>query len=165
MFPKLTQVSGDMYEAKVNVEWKGYITVDIGRNPRSTNLYWQLVDPVFSLLELGFEYPSGRLVKCAVLLFNGDVEERQTESLPNAIQGTPLFDLSHWTVNPDNPAVRSNHLEQQGRIRLLKKQNGLSIVCKDSPRLRSVTYGGNVVCDFGEGDELVAVSLVGDFPI
>jgi hypothetical protein len=165
MFPKLARASSDRHEAVVNVESKGYITVAIARNPRATNVYWQLVDPVFSLLELGFEHPSGRLVKCAVPLFNGDVEDRRTETLPSAVQGTPFFDLSHWTVNPDNPADRSNHLEQPGRIRLLKKQNGLSIICKDGPALRSVLYGEKLICEFGEGDELVALTLAGDFPI
>jgi hypothetical protein len=165
MFPKLARVSNDRYEAVVDVEWKGYMTAKIGWNFRSTNLYWQLVDPVFSLLELGFEHPSGRLVHCAVPLFNGDVEDRRMESFPNAVQGTPLFDLSCWTVNPDNPAAHSNHLEQPGRIRLVKKENGLSIICKDRPTLRSVLYGEKLICEFGEGDELVALSLVGDFPI
>jgi hypothetical protein len=165
MFPKLSRLSDDQHAAQITVEWKGYITAKIDWNLRATNVYWQLVDPVFSLLELGFEWPSGRLTHCAVPLFNGDVEDRQTESLQHAVQGTPLFDLSHWTVNSDNPAARSNHLEQSGRIRLMKKENGLSIICKDSPALRSVAYGGNLVCDFGEGDELVALSLVGDFPL
>ena len=82
MFPKLARVSNDKYEAVVNVERKGYITVAIARNPRATNLYWQLVDPVFSLLELGFEHPSGRLVKCAVPFFDGRLRiSRRTLSL------------------------------------------------------------------------------------
>ncbi len=91
MFPKLARVSSDKYEAVVNVEWKGYITVAIDRNPRATNLYWQLVDPVFSLLELGFEHPSGRLVKCAVPLFNGEVEDQQTHPLPRAAFGDSIL--------------------------------------------------------------------------
>jgi hypothetical protein len=165
MFPELARVSNDGYEAAVHVEWKGYITVDIARNPRATNVYWQLVDPVFSLLELGFEHPSGRLVKCAVPLFNGEVEDQQTQPLPQATVGTPFFDLSPWSVDAANPAARGNHLEQSGRIRLLKKQNGLSIICKDGPTLRSVLYGEKLICEFGEGDELVALTLVGDFPL
>jgi hypothetical protein len=165
MFPKLARVSNDKYEEAVNVEWKGYITVDIARNPRATNVYWQLVDPVFSLLELGFEHPSGRLMNCAVPLFNGEVEDREIQSLPQATQGTPFFDLAPWLVNVSNPAARANHLEQSGRIRLTKKHGGLSIICKDSPTLRSVLYGEKLICEFGEGDELVALTLVGDFPL
>lgn len=165
MFPKLSRLSDDQYAAQITVAWKGYITAEVDWNPRATNVYWQLVDPVFSLLELGFESPSGRLTHCAVPLFNGDVEDRRTEPLPNAVQGAPLFDLSLWTVNPDNPAARGNHLEHPGRIRLLKKQNGFSIVCQEGTPLRSVAYGKKIICDFGEGDELVALGLIGDFPI
>jgi hypothetical protein len=165
MFPKLSGLSDDQHLAQITVEWKGYITVDVARNPRATNVYWQLVDPVFSVLELGFEHPSGRLVNCAVPLFNGNVEDRGMESLPSATPGTPYFDLSPWTVNTTDPAARSNHLEQPGRIRLLKKHDRLSIICRDSPALRSVAYGGKLVFDFGEEDELVALSLMGDFPL
>src|SRR6202521_1815973 len=74
-----------------------------------------------SLLELGFEWPSGRLTHCAVPLFNGEVEDCQTETLPNAPPGTPFFDLSPWAVKVSNPAARGNHVEQPGRIRLVKK--------------------------------------------
>ncbi len=165
MFPKLTRVSNDNYEAVINVERKGYITVAIARNPRATNVYWQLVDPVFSLLELGFEHPTGRLVKCAVPLFNGEVEDQQTQARPRAVAGTPLFDLRPWRVDVSNPAAHGNHLEQPGRIRLLKGQRGLTIVGKDGPPLKSVAYGGSLVCDFGEADELLALTLVGDFPL
>ena len=165
MFPKLARVSSDKYEAVVNVEPKGYITVAIARNPRATNLYWQLVDPVFSLLELGFEHPSGRLVKCAVPLFNGEVEDQPTHPLPRAASGTPFFDLGPWPVDVSNPAARGNHLEQPGRIRLVKKQRALTIICKDGHPLRSVAYGRSLVCDFGEADELLALTLVGDFPL
>ena len=165
MFPKLVQVSEAQYTPQVTVEGKGYVTVDIARNPRATNLYWQLVDPVFSLLEVGFEWPSGRLISFAVPLFKGEMEDQQTQPLPQATVGTPFFDLSPWSVDAGNPAARGNHLKQSGRIRLLKKQNGLSIICKDGPALRSVAYGGNLVCDFGGGDELMALGLVGNFPV
>ena len=165
MFPRLVRISEDLHQADVTVEWKGYITVLIDKNPRAVNLYWQIVDPVFSLLELGFEHPSGRLVKCAVPLFNGDVEDQHTEPLSNAAQGTPFFDLSPWPLQVSDRDVRGNYLEQLGRIRLLKKQNGIMIVCKDSPPVRSLAYGEKLVCDFGEGDELVSLSLVGDFPL
>lgn len=165
MFPKLSRVSSDKYEAVVNVERRGYITVDIARNPRATNLYWQLVDPKFSQLELGFEHPSGRLVKCAVPLFNGEVENQQTHRPPIATSGTPFFELEPWPVDVSNPAARGNHLEQPGRIRLVKRQQGLTIICQDGHPVRSIAYGRSLGCDFGDADELLALTLVGDFPI
>jgi hypothetical protein len=165
MFPKLSRTSNEKYVAEVRVERKSYVTTEIGWSFRSTNLYWKLVDPEFSLLELGFEWPSGRLVKCAVPLFNGDVEDQTTEAPPNAAPGTPFFDLSPWTADTANPAARSNHLEQLGRTRLVKIHNGLSIVCGNSPARHSVIYAERVICGFGGDAELVALTLVGDFPL
>jgi|SRR5215831_941153 len=165
MFLKLARTSVEHYEAKIVVESKGYITVDIGRNPRATNLYWQIVDTQFSLLELGFEYPSGRLVNCAVPLFNGEVENCVAEPLSHGPLGTPFFDLSPWSVDTSNPAARGNHLEQPGRIRILRRQGGISIVCRDIPVRRSLTYGANLICGFGSEEDLVDISLIGDFPI
>lgn len=165
MFPKLARISDERYSAEITVEWKGYITANIGRNPRATNLYWQLVDPAFSQLELGFEHPSGRLVNCAVPLFNGDINDQHALPLPRTTAGTPFFDLAPWPVNVSNPATRANHLEQSGRIELMRKSGGLSIICKDSPTLRSVLYGERLICEFGQAGELVALTLVGEFPL
>jgi hypothetical protein len=124
MFPKLSRLSDDQHAAQITVKWKGYITAKIDWDFRSTNLYWQFVDPNFSLLELGFEWPSGRLTHCAVPLFNGEVEDCHSETLPNAPPATPFFDPSPWAVQVSNPAARGNHLEQPGRIRLVKKHGG-----------------------------------------
>jgi len=165
MLPKLSRLSNDQYTAQVTVEWKGYITAEIDWNFRATNLYWQLVDPKFSQLELGFEHPSGRLVKCAVPLFNGDVEDQRSEVLLSATPGTPFFDLSPWPLQVSEQEIHGNHIEQPGRIRLARKHNGLSIICRNNSPRRSVIYADSLVCDFGEGDELVAITLVGDFPL
>jgi len=165
MFPRLLRVTDASYQPEITVESKSYITVRLGKSRGGTHVYWQLVDPVFSLLELGFEHPSGRLVKCAVPLFNGELEDQQAQPLARATPGTPFFDLAPWPVNASNPAARANHLEQSGRIRLTKKHGGLSIICKDSPTLRSVLYGEKLICEFGEADELVALTLVGDFSL
>jgi hypothetical protein len=99
------------------------------------------------------------------VLFNGEVEDQQAQPLQRATPGTPFFDLTPWPVNVSNPAARANHLEQSGRIGLTKKHGGLSIICKDGPTLRSVLYGEKLICEFGEGGELVALTLVGDFPL
>jgi hypothetical protein len=91
MYPRLLRTSPEQFTAEVVAERKGYITVRIGKNPRALNLYWQLVDPTFSLLELGFEWPSGRLVHCSVPLFNGEVEEDRARGFPNAVPGAPFL--------------------------------------------------------------------------
>jgi len=165
MFPILASISDEHYEATVVVEKKSYITAKIAWDAGATSLYWQLVDPEFSLLELGFEWPSGRLVKCAVPLFNGEVEDKQSESLPSATPGTPFFDLSLWTVDTTDPAARGNHLDEPGRIRLVKKNGGLSIICMDSFPVSSVVYAEKLICDFGPRGELIAITLVGHFPL
>jgi len=165
MFPKLAKVSEEQYRPDISVQGKGYITICVARNSRATNVYWQLVDPDFSLLELGFEWPSGRLINCAVSLFNGEVEDCQNQTPPQGNPGTPMFDLSPWPLQVSEREVRGSHIKQPGRIRLLKKHKGVSIVCQEGFPLRSVEYGGKLVCDFGGGNELLALSLVGDFPL
>lgn len=165
MFPKLTQVSEGRYSPEINVEGKGYVTVDIARNPQATNLYWQLVDPAFSLLELGFEWPSGRLVNCAVPLFKGEVEDDQSQTVRQGIAGTPFFDLAPWPLQVSDREVRGNHLRHPGRIRLLKGQNALSIICQNGSPFHSITYGGKLVCDFGMNNEIVALNLLGNFSL
>jgi hypothetical protein len=166
MSPKLLRTSSDQFTAEVVVEWKGYITVRIGRNPRAVNLYWQLVDPKFSQLELGFESPSGRLMACSVPLFNGEVEEQKARGFLNAVPGTPFFDLSLWPPNvSETKGNRSHHIEQPGRIRLLKDENLLLIVIKDDPPLKSVLYADKLICNFGENGELLALGLKGSFPL
>ena len=166
MFPRLVRTSSNHYTAEIVVEWKGYITVDIGWNSRSTNLYWQFVDPKFSLIELGFEWPSGRLVHCAVPLFNGEVEEYQTRPLPDTVIGTPCFDLSPWPVHfSERGGERGQHIEQPGRIRLVKYANQLLIVIKDGHPLQSVLYADKLICNFGEDSELLSLGLKGPFPL
>jgi hypothetical protein len=164
MFPKLVQVSDAQCSPEINVEGKGYITVDMGRNPRANNLYWQLVDPVFSLLELGFERPSGRLINCAVPLFKGEIEDCQTQILPNGTAGTPFFDLSPWPVDlPESGGNRGHHIKQAGRIRLLKSDGLLSIVIKDSHPFQSLLYAGKIICNFGKDGTLLSLGLKGSF--
>lgn len=162
MFPKLVQLSDAQYSPEVTVEGKGYMTVDIGRNPMSVNLYWQLVDPVFSLLEMGFEYPSGRLMSCAVPLFKGEVEQSETQPVAT-VSGTPLFDVSSWPLSISGREVRGNHIKQEGRIRLAKFADGVSIITQNTTPFRSIAYGRALLCSFDERDELSALHIVGDF--
>jgi hypothetical protein len=60
MFPKLSRLSDDQHAAQITVERKGYITAKIDWDFRSTNLYWQFVDPNFSLLEIGLRVAVGQ---------------------------------------------------------------------------------------------------------
>ncbi len=164
MFPKLIQVSEVRYEPEIAVEGKGYITVNIGRDSRATNLYWRLVDPVFSLLELGFEHPSGRLMNCAVPLFNGEIETSEAQAVVTG-SGTPFFDLSPWPLCVTGTVIRGRHLSQEGRIRMTRLPNGLSIVLKEATWVRSIAYGSSLVCSVDESNELSAINLVGEFDV
>lgn len=165
LFPRLTGTTNSNYTAQITVESKGYITVRVAKDPRATNLYWQLVDPKFSLLELGFESPSGRLVHCSVPLFNGEVEDRRNESVPTATTGVPLFDLSPWPLRVTAREVRGNHLEQAGRIRLVSKDGGLSILSDETIPARNILYAEKLICGFSNSDELVAITLVGSYQL
>lgn len=166
MYPQLVSTSKDRFTAEIVVEWKGYITARIGKDPRAVNLYWQLVDPKFSQLELGFESPSGRLVHCSIPLFNGEVEKRNLPRCSNCESGTPFFDLSLWSPDvSERKGNRSRHTEQAGRIRLCKSDDLLSIVIVDTQPFRSVLYADRVQCDFGLSGDLISLGLKGDFPL
>jgi hypothetical protein len=166
MFPRLLRVSNEQYRPEIIVESKGYITVRVGKSQEATHVYWQLVDPEFSLLQLGFEWPSGRLVHCSVPLFNGDVETIEGDPANEGVAGTPFFDLSRWPVRvTEGKKVSGDVIEESGRIRLQRSRNALSILAREGTQQRSVVYGGTVVCDFDRADELMALSLLGSFPI
>ena len=166
MFPKLLRVTDEYYQPEIVVESKGYITVRIGKSLKATHVYWQLVDPVFSLLQLGFEWPSGRLVHCSVPLFKGDVETLETDPGLGGTVGTPFFDLSKWPVCvTEGRDVSGNVIEEPGKTRLQRSRNALSILAREGTRQRSVVYGGKVVCDFDRNDELTDLTLLGFYPI
>lgn len=164
MYPRLLRTSREHFTAEIVVERKGYITARIGKNPHALNLYWKLVDPTFSLLELGFEWPSGRLVHCSVPLFNGEVEEAKAVSSSNRVLATPFFDLSLWPPNvSESKGNRSHHIEQAGRIRLLKSDNLLTIVIKEGPTSQSLLYANEVVSNVAADGDLLAIGLKGSF--
>jgi hypothetical protein len=166
MFPRLVRVTDERYAPRIAVESKGYIVVGIGQSAKATNLYWQFVDPIFSLLQLGFEWPTGRLVHCSIPLFNGEVENGDAAQLCEPTAGTPYFDLSTWPLRiTETKGVFGNVVQEQGRIKLVRTKNSLSIVAKECLRSRSVVYGDAFVCHFDEGDELVGLTLIGVFRV
>jgi hypothetical protein len=164
MFPRLKNTTPDRNVADITVESKSYIMARIGWDFRTKTVYWQLVDPDYSLLELGFEWPTGRLVDCSVPLFNGDIENAGREPAPKVEHGAPLFDLSLWPSEAPKPGARDNYLKQAGRISLVRTSEGVLIACQDEPRLRSIVYGEKLLCHFGQDDELVGLTLMGNFP-
>jgi hypothetical protein len=165
MFPKLLRGADDHSIPAINVESKGYIMVRLGTPPGAMHVYWHLVDPLFSLLELGFEWPSGRLFDCSVPLFNGEVEDGGMGPPLEPTKGTPFFDLSEWSVDEGDRCARGNFLKQSGRLRVLRGMNAVSIVVKQSPRRRSLVCGESLICDFDKDDELCALTLLGSFLI
>lgn len=162
MFPKLLRITNEMYQPEILVESKSYITVRIGKSLNEEHLYWQLVDPVFSLLQLGFELSTGRLVHCSVPLFNGEVEAVEVQPLQSAVAGVPHFDVSAWPVK-ETKGKSGSVMEQPGRIRLRRSSNALAIVAQEVVCRRSVAYGETVVCHFDRADELIGLTLRGNF--
>ena len=166
MFPKMLRVANEYYKTQVSVESKAYITVRIGKSQTATHAYWQLVDPNFSLLQLGFEWPSGRLVHCSVPLFNGQVEMVQNDARFETVVGAPFFDISMWPLYiTEGKGVSGNVIEELGRIRLQRSSNTLSILASDRVPQRSILYGDAVMCHLDANDEFTALTLVGPFSI
>jgi hypothetical protein len=165
MLPKLVSVTDEPCVPTIEVESKGYIMVRISKRPSVPHVYWQFVDPVYSLLQLGFEWPSGRFDDCSIPLFNGHVEEADVE-LPAGENGMLYFDVSAWPVRVvEGKGVYGNVIEVPGRIRLVKSANALTIVIKEQPPTRSMFCGDALVCGLDQDNELATITLIGVFAV
>lgn len=166
VFPKLLRTTTEEFTPSIIVESKSYVVVRIAKEAAKTNVYWQLQDPIFSLLELGFEWPSGRLVHCSIPLFNGLVEKVESRAGLPMEKGTPYFEMSDWPVKPNGgQGISGGVLQEPGRIRILSAPSMLSIIAKEGFTRRSILYGAQIVCDFNELEELIALRFIGGYSV
>jgi hypothetical protein len=157
--PKLVRIEPDRYSPVVKIESPSYITVRVSKSVHDPNVYWQLVDPTFSLLELGFDARSGRLVSCSVPLFNGNVGEHD-EALGHAgLPGTPIFEMKPWTSLVGAGEIPRGVLKTAGRIRLDRYSDALVINISAEATSTVVVSGGNFACCFGSEGRLQSISL------
>ena len=159
--PKLVRVEADRYSPVVSIESPSYITVRMSKSIHAPNVYWQLVDPEFSLLELGFDASCGRLVSCSVPLFNGEVRKYDSPLGSVGLPGTPIFEMAPWTSRAAAEDDRGTVLKSPGRIQLDQYPDALVIILKSGQIDKIVVLGEKLACRFGLDGRLHSLGLIG----
>jgi hypothetical protein len=160
-YPQLVRVEADRYSPVVNIESPSYITVRVSKSVHNRNVYWQQVEPSFSLLELGFDANSGRLVSCSVPLFNGSVRTRDGTVGDGGIPGTPIFDMELWTSGSDRDQVSTTVQKVPGRIRLDQYSDALVITISPGEGSTMIVSGHKLAYCFGRNGRLQSIHLCG----
>lgn len=157
--PGLVRVEADCYWPEITVESRSYIQVRVDKSVHDLNLYWQLVDPEFSLLELGFN-PDGRMVSLSIPLFNGNVGRHDTRFSRASSHGTPIFELKPWRVGTEIGQSQETILKTLGRIEIDRYRNALVITVTSEAIASAVLSGGNLLSCFDAKNRLCCVGLL-----
>jgi hypothetical protein len=159
VLPRCTQLIADRFVPAITVENPGYvyITVRINKSFGERHVYWHLTDPAFSLLELGFEWPAGRLTAISVPLFKGAIGEALT--VPGAVRGEPLFDLHELGFDSAGQDLAPPVIKNKGRISLHQSGEDLDIVLDESPLVRSFSCYDKVIYGLNAEDRLSFIRL------
>ena len=103
-----------------------YVKCDLSfdnNNELGTLLYWRLIDPSFSLIEIGISSATSRVMSATVVLYNGQLEscpQSCFDNVNNIESGIPVFDLTRndWV---------NGFCDVSGRCRLQKRDISLRI--------------------------------------
>ena len=159
MLPRCVQHIPDRFVPAITVENPGYayITVRINKSLKERNVYWHLVDPRFSLLELGFEWSTGRLTAINVPLFKGAVGEAM--AMPDSVRGEPLFDLKELGFASAIQELAPQVIKTSGRISLHQSGQDLDIVLHESPLARALNSCDRLIYGLNAQDRLCLIRL------
>jgi hypothetical protein len=138
-----------------------YVDIEFGTQWQGICFYWRMIDPEFSLLEIGVDSITGQLRSLTVPLYNGKlatIENVLTESMPEILSGTPIFNKVHWDA--DLGEVRNRVSDVPGKIRLDLSNEELRIVIEDEAIKRAVLVNNRIICDFNESAELVRLRII-----
>jgi|SRR6185312_14195656 len=161
-FPKYIGTIPDIFTPAVTVESPGYvyITVRINKSASRRNVYWHLVDPAFSLLELGFEWGSNRLTHISVPLYKGVIGDTK-EVLPQHEKGEPTFDVPSLGFSGESKGAAPEVIKQEGRIQLDRSGPDLHIRLGSGSIRRVFSCQDQLIYGFGDSGELELISLSG----
>lgn len=156
LLPKYARIGRDDFRPVLTVEAPGYpyITVRVNKSIKAEHVYWHLVDPTFSLLELGFERSSGRLTHISMPLFKGEIGEADYV-IPDCTQGEPVFELDFALQD----AKRTDVVKAEGRIALNRSGKDLDIVLARSPVSSCVCCQRILVYGFDTDQRLCLIRL------
>jgi hypothetical protein len=157
--PSLLKVEEDHRSGTVNVESPSYITVRIDYSVHQSNVYWQLVDPAFSLLELGFDANTGRLTSGSIPLFNGVVSQHDSTLALHGAKGTPVFNMEPWKTEPISRMTPRPVIKTPGRIQLNQYSDALVITIAPGTSKTIVMSGENLGYCFAADGQLQSLCL------
>jgi hypothetical protein len=131
-------------------------------------LYWSLVDPKFSLVEIPIDRRTGRLVGVTIPLYNGSLYsiEQNGESVSSReIRGVPVIDLEPWSpalqFGRDPYENAEDFYNVPGRCRIEVNADVLHVVLFPEPIRYRVLTQSSVLWEFNESEELCALRLLG----
>lgn len=158
--PKYDHIIPDAFTPEVTVESPGYpyITVRVNKSHILRNVYWHLVEPTFSLLELGFEWTSKRLTHISVPLYKGSINQAE-DVLPQSERGEPVFDLFGLGFSAEFKDRVPEVVKCEGRIQLNRSGHDLYIRLGAGAVQRVISCQQEVVYGFSESKELVLICL------
>jgi hypothetical protein len=160
--PKLEEVAPDVFAPSVIVEMSGYvyITVRIHKSLSARNVYWHLVDPIFSLLELGFEMSSRRLTHISIPVFKGPISTKKY-ILPACTRGDPLFNMKEMALAHEQATSAPEVIKHQGRISLNRSGDDIDILLENSNIMQVICCQDKVAYGFNVDGRLCLIRLCG----
>jgi hypothetical protein len=142
-----------------------YLDVAFASHWPGVCLYWRLVDPKFSLLEVGLDSVSGQLRSLTVPLYNGELDS-QSDAVKYGAAGLPLgipiFDTTSWTS--DLRETKHRFIDVRGRIRLRVCPTEMMVIISEEPIHQSIQVNSRVVCELNASAELVGFRILGISP-
>lgn len=131
-----------------------------GRSSGVTRYYWRLIDPAHSLVEIGFDPATGRLIDVCVPLFNGTVEKLSDREIPGEGRAAPAFDPAPWAESEGSAKLASPTIDVAGRLRLQVRSNALRIVLFEDAIDEYRWPAANVATALNASSELIALEMV-----
>ncbi len=148
---------GQEFNVDIIRDLRSQLTVFVGHE-LVPSFYWQLVDPDFSLLEIGVDRESGRLTKISVPLYNGPIGVREGHLRQEDKKGLPCFNVNLWPR--PSASMKDAFLENIGRIRIdVIDSEWWFITLFDDPRVFSSRSGNSLWFGFNGRNELVQLAV------
>lgn len=146
------------FDPYVYFDWRSSL-----RPSQAPPLYWRLLDPEHSLLEIGIDRRIGVLLSLTLTFYYGELIEHKHNGQIDSVErilGIPSFALGLWPDLPMNRGGELDYVDVQGRVCLKMEANALHIILFNEP----VSYQVNLLsqqtsCDFNANRELCGLWL------
>lgn len=146
----------------VSVDRHGVLNLEApGLSPAVSRYYWRLVDPRFSLVEIGIDRVTGRLLSLCVPLFNGTVQDLSYAHPPVGDRVAPVFDLASWKEVASSASGVAPTVDLPGRCRLEVGSSCIRVELFDEVTEHWAWPADNVAVELNAVSELIAVRILG----